>query len=405
MSTKTFDYAVRDRTGDIVKGRLVAPDEQTLVRQLREMGYVPTSVREAGTGLRRDITIKGFGDRVTLKDLAIMCRQMATMVGAGLPLLRTLAVLVEQTDKRPLQEALTRLNRDILSGSSLALSMAKQPKVFPSLLINLVQAGELGGFLDTSLVRVAGTFEAEVELRSKIKAAMVYPVVVLVICLLAAIGMLIFIVPVFEKMYSDLGGRLPAPTRALVAVSHQMGWIAPALLLLTVGGVVVWRRIKHRPDVRLAVDQLKLKIPVFGTLFRKVAISRFARNFGTMIGAGVPVLSALDVVSDATGNAVVTKALHDVQAGVRQGTSIADRLSQHELFPPMVVNLLRVGEDTGQMEAMLDKVADFYDAEVAAMTEGLTAMLEPLLIVVLATVVGSMIIALYLPMFLIFNEI
>ena len=171
MATRTYDYAVRDAAGDTVKGRLVAPDEQTLVRQLRDMGYVPTSVREAGKGLRREITIPGLSDRIRLKDIAIMCRQMATMVGAGLPLLRTLAVLVEQTEKRPLQEALARLNRDILSGSSLALAMAKQPKVFPPLLVNLVQAGELGGFLDRSLLRVAGTFEAEVQLRAKIKAA------------------------------------------------------------------------------------------------------------------------------------------------------------------------------------------------------------------------------------------
>ena len=404
-ATRTFDYEVRDLVGDTVKGRLVAPDQQALVRQLRTMGYVPTSVREVGIGMNREIKILGLGQKITMRDLAVMCRQLATMISAGLPLLTTLSVLAEQTETRPLQEALRRVSKDIQGGLSLSGAMAKQPKVFPVLLVNLCHAGEMGGFLDKSLTRVAATFEAEVTLRGKVKAAMVYPVVVLVICLLATVGMLLFIVPVFEKMYQDLGGTLPAPTRVLVALSDRMVWIVPAMIVAGVAGSVTWRRIKGRPEVRLFVDTMKLKVPVFGRLFTKVAISRFSRNLGTMLASGVPVLTALDVVSESTGNAVLTRAIRDIQAGVRQGASIADRMANHDLFPPMVVNMLRVGEDTGQMESMLDKIADSYDAEVEAMTEGLTAMLEPLLIVVLASIVGTMVIALYMPMFSIFNEI
>ena len=403
-ATRTFDYEVKDLVGDTVKGRLVAPDEQALIRQLRTMGYVPTSVKEVGRGINKELTIFG-GGKVTMKDLAVMCRQLATMIGAGLPLLTTLAVLAEQTETKTLQDALRKVSKDVQGGLSLSGAMEKQPKIFPVLLINLCHAGEMGGFLDKSLTRVATTFESEVHLRGKVKAAMVYPVVVLIICVFATIGMLLFIVPVFEKMYGDLGGTLPLPTRVLVALSDRMVYIVPAMIVLAVGGSMTWKRIKTRPEVRLFVDKLKLKIPVFGRLFTKVAISRFTRNLGTMLASGVPVLTALDVVSASTGNAVLTLAIRDIQTGVRQGVSIATRMANHELFPPMVVNMLSVGEDTGQMESMLDKIADSYDAEVEAMTEGLTAMLEPLLIVVLATIVGTMIIALYMPMFSIFNEI
>lgn len=404
-ATRTFDYEVRDTVGELVKGRLVAPDEPALVRQLRTMGYVPTSVREVGGGFNRELKLFGGGNKIKLKDLAIMCRQLATMIGAGLPLLTTLSVLAEQTENPPLQTALRTVSKEIQGGSSLSGAMAKQPKVFPVLLINLSHAGEMGGFLDLSLTRVATTFETEVQLRSKVKAAMAYPVVVLIICLLATVAMLLFIVPVFEAMYADLGGTLPLPTRVLVAVSNRMWWITPLLIVIIVGGTVLRRKVKDRPDVRFAVDTIKLKLPVFGRLFSKVAIGRFTRNLGTMLASGVPVLTALEVVAESTGNAVLTKAIRHIQTGVRQGSSIADRMADHELFPPMVVNMMRVGEDTGQLEAMLDKIADSYDADVETMTEGLTAMLEPILIVVLATIVGTMIIALYLPMFSIFNEI
>jgi type IV pilus assembly protein PilC len=405
MATRTFDYAVRDQAGAPVRGRLVAPDEQSLVRQLRSMGYVPTEVKEVGKGFNRDIQIAGLGEKVTLKDLAVMCRQLATMVSAGLPLLKALSTLVDQTEKRPMKEALTKVAREIQSGASLSGAMAKQPKIFPALLVNLTKAGETSGFLDRALLRVASTYENEVALRSKIKAAMMYPIVVLILCVVSAAAMLIFIVPVFEKMCTSLGGKLPLPTHILVVLSDQMKWLAPLGIAAGIGGRIVWKRIKDKPPVRLVADRWKLKIPVFGKLFSKVAISRFTRNFGTMLGAGVPALGALDVVADVTGNAVLTNAIRDVQAGVRQGHSIGERMSQHDIFPAMVVNMVQVGEDSGQMETMLDKVADFYDDEVENMTEGLTAMLEPLLIVVLASVVGSMIIALYMPMFSIFNNI
>ena len=406
-ATKTFEYEVRDLVGDTVKGKLAAPDQTALVRQLRSMGYIPTSVREVGKGANKDISLFGGKKKkkIKVKDLAVMCRQMSTMIGAGLPLLTTLAVLAEQTEMPVLQEALRTVSKDVEGGESLSGAMGKQPGVFPTLLVNLCHAGEMGGFLDKSLTRVAGTFESEVALRGKVKAAMAYPVVVLLICLFATIGMLLFIVPVFEKMYADLGGTLPLPTRVLVELSSRMGIILPVMIIGAIAFKVTWKRIKDKPEVRLFVDTLKLKIPVFGRLFTKVAISRFTRNLGTMLASGVPILSALDVVAVSTGNAVLTIAIRDIQTGVRQGTSIAARMANHDVFPPMVINMISVGEDTGQMESMLDKIADSYDAEIEAMTEGLTAMLEPLLIVVLASIVGTMVIALYMPMFSIFNEI
>lgn len=402
---KTFEYSVRDAAGDSVKGRLAAPDEDALIRQLRGMGYVPLAVHEVGKGINRDVKLPGMGERISLKDLTLMCRQLATMVGAGLPLLRTLTVLAEQTEKAPLRKALTQVARDIQGGLSLSAAMGLQPDVFPVLLVKLCEAGELGGFLDRSLVRVASTFETELDLRRKVKSALMYPLVVILICIVAAIGMLVFIVPVFEKMYTDLGGQLPLPTRILVYLSNRMYWMLPLLAVLVAIALFFWRQIKDQPDMRLRIDGLKLRAPVFGVLLTKVAVSRFARNLGTMLGSGVPVLSALDVVAAATGNAVLTKAVHEIADGVRIGTSVADGLDKQPLFPAMVSNMVRVGEDTGQMESMLDKVADFYDAEVAAMTDGLTALLEPLIIVLLASIVGTMVIALYMPMFSIFNEI
>ncbi len=404
-ATLTFEYAVRDRAGKIVKGKLDAESQAAVVNRLRTMGYAPVSVTQTNTGMKKEITIPGFGNKVKMKDLAVMSRQFATMINSGLSLLRALSILAEQTENSALAKVLTTVRNDIEAGLSLSAAMAKHPKVFPPLMVNMCRAGEVGGFLDQVLLQIAANFESEVRLRGKIKSAMTYPVVVFVIAILAVVGMLIFVVPTFAGLFTSLGGQLPAPTRVLVFLSKGMRLMAPLLLVALVVGMFVWRRIKNDERVRNVVDPLKLKTPVFGKLFQKVALSRFSRNLGTMLHSGVPILQSLDIVADTTCNIVVAHAVRDVQDSVRRGESLAGPLAQHSVFPPMVVQMLSVGEDTGALDSMLHKISEFYDDEVEATTEALTSLIEPLMIAVLGGIIGSMIIALYMPIFQVFNLI
>ena len=283
--------------------------------------------------------------------------------------------------------------------------MAKHPDAFPPLMINMCRAGEVGGFLDSVLLQIAENYEAEVKLRSKVKAAMTYPVVVFVMAILMVIGMLLFVVPVFAKMFKDLGGKLPAPTQFLVFLSGAMKYLVPIGIIGGIAFVIIWGKIKNQENVRQVVDPIKLKVPVFGNLFKKIAVARFARNLGTMISSGVPILQSLDIVAGTTGSMVLANAVRDVQDSVRQGESLTKPLERHPVFPPMVVQMMTVGEDTGALDAMLAKIAQFYDQEVEATTESLTALIEPLMIGFLGAIVGSMIIALYMPIFSIFKLI
>ena len=403
-ATKTFEYSVRDRKGKLVNGKLEAASEAALVQKLRGMGYAPLNVRESGTGLSRDITIPGF-DRVKLKDLAVMSRQFATMINSGLSLMRALSILADQTENKLLAKTLSEVRTAVETGQSLSSSLAKHPKVFPPLMVNMARAGEVGGFLDTVLLQIAENYEAEVRLRGKVKAAMTYPVVVFVIAILATLGMLLFIVPVFAKMFVDLGGKLPLPTQILVNLSDALRLIAPVAVVLLIAGSVGWAKVRHTERVRQIVDPLKLRTPIFGALFQKVAISRFSRNLGTMLASGVPILQSLEIVGETAGNVVLRAAAFSVQDSVRRGESLAGPLAAHKVFPPMVVQMLAVGEDTGAIDTMLHKVSDFYDAEVEATTEALTSLIEPLMIAVLGTLIGGMIIALYMPIFGVFDLI
>jgi type IV pilus assembly protein PilC len=403
VSLETFDYQVRDRAGQVVKGRIDAQSPTVVASKLKAMGYAPISISKANAGLNRELHIPGMGERVKLKDLAISSRQFATMINSGLSLLRALTILGEQTDNKKLAEVYAQVRLAVEQGSSLSQAFAQHPRVFPPIMINMVKAGETGGFLDQVLLQLAANFEAEVKLRAKIKSAMTYPVVVFVFAILALTAMLVFIVPVFADMFDSLGGELPLPTRILVAMSAGLKMMLPFLIVLLIVGLLLWRRFKTHPKVRGVVDPFKLRAPIFGKLFQKVAISRFARNLGTMVHAGVPILQALDVVSDTTGNVVLTRAIIDVENSVRRGESLAGPLAEHKVFPPMVVQMMAVGEDTGSLDAMLHKISDFYDAEVEATTEALTSLIEPIMIAIVGGVVGAMIIALYMPIFKVYD--
>ena len=397
----TYQYSVRDRGGKLISGKLEGESPSAVVTKLKAMGYAPVSVTAAKSGgLNREVS---FGaKKVTIKDLAVMSRQFATMINAGLSLLRSLSILAEQTENRELRRILTQVAADLETGQSLSAALAKHPAVFPPLFVNMTKAGEVGGFLDSVLIQIAENYEAEVKLRGKIKSAMTYPAVVFVIAIASVIGMLLFIVPVFAGLFDGLGGTLPAPTRVLVFLSAALKVVGPFLLVAGILGAVVWRRVKRDARVRAFVDPLKLKLPVFGGLVHKIALSRFTRNLGIMLQSGVPILQSLDIVGQTTGNVVLERAVADVQDSVRRGEPLAQPLTRHAVFPAMVVQMMIVGEDTGALDSMLHKISDFYDQEVDATAEALTSLIEPLMIAVLGAIIGAMIIALYMPIFSIF---
>ncbi|WP_158252060.1 type II secretion system F family protein [Cryobacterium sp. M25] len=400
-STQAYAYKGRDSAGKIIKGKLDASSEAAVASRLNSMGLSPISIAASpeGTGLSREITIPGFSKGVGLKDLAIMSRQMATMIGSGLSLLRALNILAEQTESAALSKLLVLVRDDVETGTSISDALGKHQESFPPIMVNMVRAGETGGFLDGALESIAANFEKEVKLRNTIKSALTYPVIVLLMSLAAVMIMLIFIVPIFEDMFEGAGDALPLPTMILVYLSRSMAWAVPLLAVVIIAFSVWWKKNKNTERVRKFVDPLKLKLPVFGPLAKKIAVARFARNFSNMIGAGVPILQALKIVGETSGNWVIENALNEVAESVRQGHSISAPLLHQPVFPPMVTQMIAVGEDAGSLEVMLDKIADFYDDEVQSATEQLTAMIEPLMIAFLGVIIGGMVIALYMPIF------
>jgi type IV pilus assembly protein PilC len=405
-ATKVFRYSSIDAAGHRGKGTVEAPNEAAAGHLLRQRGETPLELSEAGKGLDMEIKIPGLGTRVKLKDLAVFARQFATMTASGMSLLRSLSILEEQTSSPALKRAIGELRTDVSAGASLSSSMMKHDRVFPRLMIAMIRAGETGGMIDRALEQIADSLEKDTALRGKIKSAMTYPAIVLSFTFIMIAAVLIFIVPIFERMFASLGGQLPAITQFLVDASHNMFWIGPLVLGLGFGGAVVYKQqMRASADFRLKVDQLKVKMPVFGPLFRKLAMSRFSRNLGLLLNVGVPVMQALTVVGETTGNEVINFAMKDVQNAVRDGHTMSSALRNHPIFPAMVTQMIEVGEESGQISQMLDKVADFYDREVDAAAESLTASIEPIMVLVMGSVVGGMVICLYLPMFTIYQNI
>ncbi|HEV7203938.1 MAG TPA: type II secretion system F family protein [Jatrophihabitans sp.] len=405
--TRTYEYVVIDPQGKKSKGKVDATTESAAAAALRQQGVTPLAISESGSGLNKELSLfPGRRKKVSLKDLAIFARQFATMTSSGLSLLRSLAILEEQTESPTLQKAIRDVRRDIEGGLSLSVAMGKQDIVFPRLMIAMIRAGETGGFLDSALDRIAMNLEKDANLRAKIKSALTYPVIVICFSLLMITGVLIFIVPIFQNMFKNLGGSLPLPTQIMVSLSHNILWVGPLVAGIGMVSTKLFKKRLHDDyPTRLKFDTFKLKLPVFGKLLTKIAISRFARNLGTLLAVGVPIMQALDIVGGTTGNAVIGEAMNDVAASVRNGQPMSTPLEKHDVFPAMVTQMLEVGEETGQVSAMLDKVADFYDHEVETATESLTAAIEPIMVVVMGALVGVMVICLYLPMFTIYQHI
>jgi type IV pilus assembly protein PilC len=391
----TYAYKVRDRGGNLISGTLVADNEALVLQRLREQGLTPLEVGKQSRGFNIELTKK----KVKLKELSVFSRQFATMINSGLPILRALSILADQTSNGELARVLNECRLDIEQGSSLSAAIQKHPKVFSNLFVSMVKSGETGGSLDSVLLRLADMIENEVKLRGKIKSAMTYPIAVVALVSLIMSGMLLFVVPQFKSIYAQLGGSLPMPTRVLLALSEIFKKYWYIVIAAIFAGRFFFRRWKATPNGREAVDAFKLRVPVFGTLFHKTALARFAGTLSMLLRSGVPILQALDIVSETVNNRTIAKAVQDVQGSVREGESMAKPLAKHKVFPPMVVQMIAVGEETGQVDVMLEKVSTFYNQEVEASVDALTSLIEPLLIAVIGGAVGAAVIALYMPMF------
>lgn len=396
MASTTFKYTVRDPAGRVTSGRIEGESREAVTARLRQNGIVLDLAEDRFAQLSRI----SFGSGVRNKDLTLFARQFATMVNAGLSLTKCLSILSVQSESKALREIVARLGKDVEAGQSLSEAMSKHRKVFPPVFVNMVRAGETGGVLDEVLLRVADLFEQEASLRGRIKSAMTYPIAMGALVLLILIAMLIFVVPTFEKMFADMGGVLPLPTRILVALSDgASSWPGLVFVAVVIGLVVAFRAWTSTESGRYIWDGIKLRVPIVKQIVRKTALARFTRTFGTLVAAGVPILQALDIVADTAGNAVVARAVRKARSAVKEGEMIAKPLGESPVFPSMVVQMISVGEETGALDQMLAKVADFYDEEVANTVDSLTSVIEPVMMATLGGVVGLVVVALYLPMF------
>ncbi len=402
-----YTYRAVDGTGGgIVKGTLEAPSEGAVTAKLRAQGLTPLEVTPTSkTGLNRDVSIPGFEKRVKVATLAVFAKQMAGLINAGLPLMRTLTILIEQAEDKKLQSALIGVHAAVESGSSFSAALAGYPDVFPPLMISMVKVGETGGFLGQSLATVAETYQGEAELQGKIKSATTYPIIVFVIAILGVIAMVTFVVPIFEGMFRNLGSELPVPTQILVTLSNNMVWLLPVLIVLGIAGSLWWVRNRREEKVRRIVDPWKLRLPVMGPLVTKIAVARFTRSLSMMLNAGVPLVQALTIVAAASNNWKIEQAVHAIQESVRQGRSFSTPLAKAEVFPPMVAQMTAVGEESGTLADMLASIADFYENEVETATSQLTASIEPILIVGIGIIIGGMVVSLYMPIFSIYGEL
>jgi len=396
----TFKYSARDAAGRVVAGAIDAETEVLVIGKLQEMGFFVTSLeKQAGRGA--GLSIAGFRRlrRVGLRELTVFARQFATMVNAGLSMVRTLSILEQQTESRKLRQIVGEVRKDVEEGMTLSDSFGKHPETFNTLMVNMVRAGEVGGVLDDVLNRVATFFEKDLSLRQKVRAALTYPAAIMTFALGVIFFLVFFILPQFIGFFKGLDLVLPLPTRVLIFGTELLTGYWYVFLGFILLGLYGFRMYVNTSAGRFQFDKFKLRVPVFGPLMRKVTISRFTRTLGTLISSGVPIMQALEVVAKAVENKVVSQAIESVRSSIREGESIAVPLQSSGLFPPMVVQMTAVGEETGTLDSMLQKVADFYDAEVETTLAQLTSILEPILIMFLGFVVGFIVLSFYMPLY------
>ncbi|MBI2422497.1 MAG: type II secretion system inner membrane protein GspF [Candidatus Hydrogenedentes bacterium] len=406
-----YAYKALNKDGNEIFGIVQAESQALAINDVRSLGLYPTKVREA---TKRDERLarkekKGLDELyfggVKTKELVVMTRQLSTLIDAGLPLLRSLNVLVSQLKACKLRDILRETSDDIQQGSTLAEALAKHPKQFDRLFVNMVRAGEVGGMLEVVLQRLAHFMERREALKRKVKGAMIYPIAVLVIASAIVAFLLVKVVPVFAEIFEEFGGELPAPTKLLIAAGDFMLYKWWILLTSINGTIISFKVIMKFEVVRKAWDRIVLKIPLFGDLVTKVAVARFARTLGTLIASGVPILQALKITRETISNSVMQNAVDKVHDSIKEGDTIAAPLDETKVFPPMVVNMIDVGEETGQLDAMLGKVADIYDNEVEIAVEAMLTLMEPAIIIVLGGIIGFIVVSLYLPIFTLGDQI
>ena len=394
----------KNRAGEKKKGELEAASPEAAALHLKNMGMIPDKVKEKPKDIGE--LIPALAPKVKINDLVVFTRQFAVMVDAGLPLVQCLQILSEQQDNITFKNTLRAVRSDVESGLTFADSLAKHPKVFDDLFVNLVAAGEVGGILDTILNRLAIQLEKQEKLRKQLKGAMVYPATVSVIAIACIVLLLVKVIPVFEQMFADFGGTLPGPTQSVINLSNFLQAYIHYMIGGTVAVVTAYSQARSRSlAFRYQTDNIMLNMPIFGNIIKKVAVARFTRTLGTMISSGVPILDGLDIVAKTAGNMIIEEELQTTRQAISEGKTIAEPLQGSKVFPGMMVQMVAVGEETGSMEAMLTKIADFYDEEVDAAVGGLTAMLEPIMMVFMGGSIGTILIAMYLPIFTIADTI
>ena len=399
-STLTFTWSGKGRDGKTAKGETIASNKDEAISLLRKQGIVVTSINSK-SGMSMEIKLPTFGSGVTDKDIIVFTRQFTTMIDAGLPLVQCLEILEKQTPNKILATTIGQIRKDVEAGSTYADALGKHPKIFNDLYVNLVAAGEVGGILDTILGRLTVYIEKNMKIKKQIKSAMVYPSIVMTVAVGVIAVLMIFVIPMFAKMFTDMGGHLPGPTQMVINISKFMtNWKKMVPILILLGASIVGiKKYYATKKGRLAMDRMFLNAPIIGPLIRKVAVSKFTRTLGTLMAAGVPIMDGLEIVAKTAGNKVVENTVMDTRASISEGKTLSEPLLRSKVFPPMVTQMISVGETTGALDAMLSKIADFYDDEVDAAVEAMTAALEPALMVFLGISVGYIIIAMYLPIF------
>lgn len=392
-----YTWVAETRKRRKLKGDIEAADERIAMSQLKRRNLTVKKLKPKPKDLFENVSF--LQPKVTNKDIVIFTRQFSTMIDAGLPLVQGLGILAEQSENKTFRNILKQISRDVEGGSTLAEAMKKHPKVFDDLFVNLVAAGEVGGILDTIMRRLAVFIEKAEKLKSQIKGAMTYPIVVMAIAIIVIAVILIFVIPVFEDMFASFGEALPLPTQIVVNMSRFIKGNIHWILLGMIALAFLIKRFRSTKKGRRITDELLLKLPIFGDLLKKTAVARFTRTLGTMISSGVPILDSLEIVAKTSGNVILEEIIFEVRGSIAEGQTIAEPLSENDVFPGMVVQMISVGEATGALDSMLEKIADFYDEEVDAAVAALTSMLEPLLMLFLGGAIGGLVVAMYLPIF------
>ncbi|MGA7103944.1 MAG: type II secretion system F family protein [Candidatus Deferrimicrobiaceae bacterium] len=392
-----FMWEGRTKVGGTMTGEIEAPNEAFVIAQLRRQQIVPVKVKHKPRDL--GLRLPGRRGKVSRKDLAIFTRQFATMIDAGLPLVQCLDILGMQQENQAFKKVILKVKEDVESGSTFADALEKHPKVFDELFVNLVSAGEVGGILDTILSRLAAYIEKAMKLAKQVKSAMVYPATILAVAFIVTVVLLLYVIPIFGQMFQDFGATLPAPTLIVLALSEYTQKYFLLILVLIVLLVLGIRWYYKQEGGRRRIDRLLLRLPVLGDLLRKIAVARFARTLGTMVSSGVPILESMDIVAKSAGNKTIEEAIIKARTSISEGKTISEPLADSKVFPVMVTQMVSVGEATGALDTMLNKIADFYDDEVDSAVGALTSLLEPMLMIFLGVVIGGLVIAMYLPIF------